>query len=161
MLPGPSTGFQRAPGLQRAQISSQRALREATESPQTAPPSSQRFPRELPEASQVLPRSGNGSKNYKNDPKRVQKNDLGGSGGQEKSKLRCRSIGSIPGQRKPLRKFKNEEKRQKRRKCMISVFFLFPGVVPSPPILTVWGHPLESYKGRGNLPGLLEPIPPA
>ena len=46
------------------------------------------------------PRCPSGPKKIKIRPNRVQKNDLGVSGGRERSKLRCRSIGSIPGQRK-------------------------------------------------------------
>ena len=40
----------------------------------------------------------------KNGPKRVEKIDLGVSGGQERSKFRCGSIGSAPGHQKRPKK---------------------------------------------------------
>ena len=54
----------------------------------------------------------------------VQKNDLGVSRGQERSKLRFGSIGRPPGGQKPLKKFKKGQKPRKSGKSRI--FRIFP-----------------------------------
>ena len=110
MLPRPWACPQRAPGSQRAQRSSQKAPGELPEMLLSRSQPSRCFPdasRGFPDASQVPSRSRNGPKNVENCPKGVQKNDPGVSGGQERSKLRCGSIGSTPGPQKLYKSMKN------------------------------------------------------